>query len=178
MVLELVSNWPQDKGLETLLLNSQANFACLTGGGEYYVYIVDAGGVAYLLVTPHHAYLPTNNIEARRLQDEVVAGLPFEAVTWPWHQPGQAKEKVSCLGNPTKAVSDLGSLGLPPVSHRFNELRYTLLPSEIERYRCLGKEAAQAVESARLSAIPGNTELDVAAALADQCQRHKTSCRW
>ena len=64
--LESVRAWLQRNGLEALLINSQANFAWLTGGGENYVYVGDAAGEAYLLVVPDRTYLLTNNIEARR----------------------------------------------------------------------------------------------------------------
>ena len=169
--LELARNWLQRNKLEALLLNSQANFAWLTGGGQNYVYVGDAAGEAYLLITLNQVFLLTNNIEMVRLQDEEVAGLPFETVTWSWHQRDSAREKVANLCNMAKAVSDLGSVGLPPVSDGFNELRYTMLPSEIQRYRLLGQEATQAVEAACMAAEPGDTELDIAAALADQCQK-------
>jgi len=173
--LELVRAWLQRNGLEALLINSQANFAWLTGGGDSYVYVGDAAGEAYLLVVPDRAYLLTNNIEARRLQEEEVADLPFEAVSWPWHNRDGAQEKVAGLCNVSKAVSDLGSLGLSKVSDGFpdgfDELRYTMLPPEIERYRHLGQDAAQALEAVCLSFEPGESELDIAASLAHQCRK-------
>ncbi|MCI0812222.1 MAG: aminopeptidase P family N-terminal domain-containing protein [Chloroflexi bacterium] len=169
--LESVRAWLQRNELEALLLNSQANFAWLTGGGENYVYVGDAAGEAYLLVVPDRAYLLTNNIEARRLQDEEVAGLPFEAVTWPWHRQNGAIEETGKLCDLAKAVSDLGSFGLPKVPDGFTELRYTMLPPEIERYRRLGQEAAQAVEAVCLSFAPGDSELAIAAALAHACRK-------
>ena len=173
--LESVRAWLQRNGLEALLINSQANFAWLTGGGENYVYVGDAAGEAYLLVVPDRAYLLTNNIEVRRLQEEEVADLPFEAVTWSWRRQGDAKEMLASLCDVSKAVSDLGSLGLPKVSDGlpdgFNHLRYTMSPSEIERYRRLGQEAAQALEDVCISVEPGDTELDIAAALAYRCQK-------
>ena len=173
--LESVRSWLQRNGLEALLINSQANFAWLTGGGNNYVYVGDAAGEAYLLVVPDGAYLLTNNIEVRRLQEEEVAGLPFEAVTWSWRRQSDAKEKLASLCKVSKAVSDLGSLGLPPVPEGlidgFNELRYTMSPPEIERYRRLGQEAAQAVEAVCLGVEPEDTELDIAASLAYQCQK-------
>ena len=144
--IESVRDWLQTHGQEALLVNSQANFAWLTGGGESYVYIGDSAGVAYLLVVPDRTYLLTNNIEERRLDDEEIVDLPFEPVIWPWHRGSEAKERLANLCDVTKAVSDLGSLALPKVADGFNELRYTMLPPEILRYRLLGLEAAQAVE--------------------------------
>ena len=173
--IEMVRSWLQRNGLEALLINSQANFAWLTGGGENYVYVGDAAGEAYLLVVPDRTYLLTNNTEARRLRDEELADLSFEAVTWPWHDRVGATENVASLCNMSKAVSDLGSLGLPKVSDAFpggfNELRYTMSPEEIQRYRRLGVDAAQALEAACFEVEPGDSELDIAAALAYQCRK-------
>ena len=169
--IESVRTWLQRNGLEALLINSQANFAWLTGGGQNYVYVGDAAGEAYLLVALDRTYLLTNNIEARRLQDEEVADLPFEAVTWSWHKADAARKKLTSLCNVSKAVSDLSSLGLAMAPDGFNELRYTMSPPEIERYRSLGQEAAQAVEAVCLSVELGDTELDIAAALAYQCRK-------
>ena len=100
-----------------------------------------------------------------------MAGLPFKAIHWKLHQRDKAKELVADRCNLDKAVSDLGSLGLPPASTGFTELRYTMLPPEIERYRRLGLDAAQAVETACFDAKLGDAELDVAASLAFECQK-------
>ena len=169
--VQRVRTWLERAGLEGMVLTSQANFAWLTGGGSNYVYVGDAAGEASLLVTSSQVYLLTNNIELRRLMDEEVAGLPFQPIHWKWHQRDKAKELVADLCDLSKAVSDLGSLGLPPASAGFTELRYTLLPPEIERYRRLGLDAAQSVETACFKAKPGDAELDVAASLAFECQK-------
>jgi Xaa-Pro aminopeptidase len=177
--IELVRGWLQRHEMEAMLINSQANFAWLTGGGGNYVYFGDAAGIAFLLVTPNRTYLLTNNIEARRLQEEQVAGLPFDTVTWPWQDSARARQMIAGLCDVSKTVSDLGSLGLPKVSDGlpdgflggFNQLRYTMSPPEIERYRCLGQDAAQALEAVCFSFEPGESELDIAASLAFQCQK-------
>ena len=168
--LQMVRDWLAAGGLEGIVLTTQANFAWLTGGGNSCVYVGDAAGEASLLVTADQAYLLTNNIELRRLLDEEVAGLPFEPVTWNWYQRDKANEQVARRCDVAKAVSDLGSFGLPLTPGVFAELRYTMLPPEIERYRHLGLEAAQAVETACFNAQPGDSELAVAASLAFQCQ--------
>ena len=169
--LQRVRTWLETAGLEGIVLTSQANFAWLTGGGSNYVYVGDAAGEASLLVTRSQVYLLTNNIELQRLLEEEVAGLPFQVIQWKWHQMNKAKELVAELCKLSRTVSDLGSLGLPPASSGFTELRYTMLPPEIERYRCLGLDAAQSVEAACFHAKPGDAELDVAASLAFECQK-------
>ena len=169
--LQMVRSWLEAGGLESILLASQANFAWLTGGGNNYVYVGDAAGEAALLVTLDRSYLLSNNIEAPRLREEEVVDLPFEPVTWNWYQREQAQEAVARLCDRSRAVSDLGSFGLPPAPGDFAELRYTLLPPEMKRYRHLGLEAAQALETTCFNAQSGDTELEVAASLAFECQK-------
>ena len=170
-----VRAWLKRNNLQALLISSQANFAWLTGGGASYVYVGDAAGEAHLLVGPDRAYLLTNNIELRRLQDEELADLPFEAVTWSWHRASDAKEILAGLCDVTQAVCDLGTLGLPKIPEGlpdgFNELRYVMSPPEIVRYRSLGQDAALALEEVCRSFEPGDSELDIAASLACQCQK-------
>lgn len=113
----------------------------------------------------------TNNIEIQRIKDEEIPGLPFETVSWSWHRMDGAMEKMASLCDESKAVSDLGSPGVVQVSDTFNELRYTLSPPEIQRYRRLGQEAAEAVEAVCRDFEPGDTELHIAAALAYRCRK-------
>jgi Xaa-Pro aminopeptidase len=51
------------------------------------------------------------------------------------------------------------------------ELRFTLLPPEVQRYRDLGRDAAVAVEAACQAALPGDSELEVAGRVAMECHR-------
>ena len=44
--LQLIRKWLGESGLEAIVVNSQANFAWLTGGGNNYVYTGDAAGAA------------------------------------------------------------------------------------------------------------------------------------
>ena len=169
--LQTVRTWLETYALEGIVLTSQSNFAWLTGGGNNYVSLGDAAGEASLLVTSSRTYLLTNNIEVLRLREEEVAGLPFEPVTWNWYQSEEAQETVARLCNMSKVVSDLGSFGLPLAPGSFAELRYILLSPEIERYRYLGLEIARAVETACFNAQPGDTEIEVAASIAFQCQK-------
>ena len=60
---------------------------------------------------------------------------------------------------------------MPKTPDEFNELRYTMSPPEIERYRGLGQDAAQALEDVCLSFEAGDSELDIAAALSFQCRK-------
>jgi Xaa-Pro aminopeptidase len=169
--LRAVRAWADGRGADGVLIGSQAGFAWITAGGHSHISIGEAGGVASVLVTADRAFVLTTNIELRRLFDEEITGLPFEGLEWPWHEQSQAKRVVAGLCDPARSVSDIGAFGLAPADPTLAALRFTLVPSEVERFRALGRDAAEAVEIACRSARPGDAELDVAARVAETCTR-------
>ena len=66
--------------------------------------------------------------------------LPFEPFTWNWYQREQAQDTVARLCDRPGRFQ----ISAPLACHRrlviSLELRYTLLPPEMERYRHLGLE--------------------------------------
>jgi Xaa-Pro dipeptidase len=169
--LEAVRAWADERELDGVLIGSQPGFAWITAGGHSHISTGETGGVASVLVTPDRAFLLTTNIELRRLFDEEVGGLPFEGVEWPWHEQAGADRVVAGLCDPSRSVSDLGAFGLSPADPSLAALRFTLLPTEIDRFGLLGRDAAEAVEMACLSARPGDSEFDLAARVAEECVR-------
>ena len=169
--LELARSWLERHQGEGLLLASQANFAWATAGGHNHVALGGSEGVASVLVTAHEAYLCTNNIEHERILTEEAGQLPFTSLQWPWHQPELALEGINQVCSTERVVSDLGSFGLALAAADLAELRHTLLPPEVERYRRLGADAAEALETAARQVEPGSRELDVAAQLAFECRK-------
>lgn len=159
--LEALRSWLDERSLQGVVVHSQAGFAWLTAGGHSHVSIGETAGVAAVLVTVPGAYLLTPTIERARLLDEEVGELGLEVVEFPWYRP----LTVEGLCDPSRTVADVEGLGLP-VAAMLAELRYTLCPEEIHRYRRLGADAAQAVEAACREARPGHSELAVAARVA------------
>jgi Xaa-Pro aminopeptidase len=168
--MELVRAWLDSSHREAVLFASQASFAWITAGGHDHISLGEAAGVGSVLVTPDEAYLLTTNIEVGRLLEEEIGGVPFTAIDWPWHESSRPRSIVASLCDPTRSASDIGVYGLPTAAD-LAELRFTLLPPEIERYRQLGRDAAGAVEEACLATSPGDTELEVAGRVAMECGR-------
>jgi Xaa-Pro aminopeptidase len=166
--MELVRGWLDGSHREAVLFASQASFAWITAGGHDHISLGEAAGVGSVLVTPDEAYLLTTNIEVGRLIEEEIGGVPFIAIDWPWNESSRPQSIVSELCGPTRSASDIGVYGLP-VAADLAELRFTLLPPEIERYRQLGRDAA--VEEACRATSPGETELEVAGRVAMECGR-------
>ncbi|HVK71886.1 MAG TPA: M24 family metallopeptidase [Kofleriaceae bacterium] len=167
--LAKVRGWLERTGAAAAVLGSQGAFAWITGGGDNHVSLGHEEGAAAVLVTPTRACVLAANNELSRIVDEEVAGLPLEPVTWPWHQPSQARSLIDRLAGPGPVVADLGQLGLARADASLTALRFTLRASEVERYRRLGADAAAAVEAACAEARPGQRERDVAARVVLAC---------
>lgn len=169
--LDRVRGWLGKSGASGVLLSSQAGFAWITAGGRSHISIGESTGVASVLVTPENAWVITTNIELHRILDEESAGLPFEALEYPWHRSGGQREVIDGLCDMDRAVADVAGGDLARAGPDFDELRYTMLPPEVERYQGLGRDAAAAVEAACRAAEPGESELDVAARLSFECYK-------
>lgn len=166
-----IRGWLEDASLAGVVLGSQSNFAWITGGGRSHVSIGAEAGVASVVVTRDAAVLITTNIELARLLDEEVPGLPFEALEYPWQQQEGSAQIAARFCEPAKCAADLPSDDLSPIDDGFLELRRVLRPPEIARYRDLGRDAAACVGIACRSAEPGDTEHDIAARLARECEK-------
>lgn len=169
--LEALRAWLEHSDLDAALLSSQGSFAWVSGGGDNHVTLEHEAGAASVLVTREDAYLAAPNNELRRIVDEEAAGTGFTPVEWPWYEEDGEGRIVERLCDPARTVSDLGRLGLPVAPPELAELRFTLLAPEVDRYRRLGRDAAEAVEVAALAARPGDREVDVAARLEFECRR-------
>ena len=169
--LDRIRGWLEKSGASGVLLSSQAGFAWITAGGRSHISIGESTGVASVLVTRESAWVITTNIELHRILDEELPGLPFETLEYPWHRSGGQRQAVDRLCDMDRAVADVAGGDLASAGPEFDELRYTMLPPEVERYLGLGRDAASAVEAACHAAEPGESELDVAARLSFECYR-------
>jgi Xaa-Pro aminopeptidase len=168
--LEGVRAWLERTESSGVLLRSQANFAWVTGGGRSQVSIGGEAGVASILVTPEAAALITTNIELARLLEEEVLGLSFETHPHPWQEQDGSSKLLGDLVDPSRCAADLPMEGLSLVDDDFLELRRVLHPAEIARYRDLGRDAATCVAAACAAAEAGETEHEIAARVAFECE--------
>jgi Xaa-Pro aminopeptidase len=154
-----------------VVLRSQANFAWITAGGRSHISIGDAAGVASVVVTEEAAALITTNIELVRLLEEEAPGLPLEGIEYPWQEEDALSKVLPQLCDVSRCASDLPSDGLSAIDEDFLELRRVLRPPEIARYRDLGQDAAVCVATACGSAEEGDSEHEIAARLAFECEK-------
>ncbi|HWR45906.1 aminopeptidase P family N-terminal domain-containing protein [Sporomusa sp.] len=104
---------------KAILITSQTNFFWLTGGRPYINTVLEKA-CAEILVTEQAVYLIVNNIEADRLCNEEIVGLPIEKVTYNWWEPKGAQDKIrECVGD-GEVLTDT-NLGL-----KFSRIRWDL----------------------------------------------------
>ncbi len=162
-----VVEWLRSEALDGILLKRNENVAWLTGGAvELRVLTPGETGVASLLVTKEGGrfYLTTAN-EAPRLHDEEFGKLDFEPVIFPWYADGTCEAALRLARG--SVACDVPTPGFAHAN--LYPLRAGLQETEIERFRWLGRETADAVTAVLKELTPGISEYamegQVAAAL-------------
>ena len=152
-------------------------FAWVTAGGSSAVLQTTDGGVAEVLVTPEEACILTDAIEAERLRaEELPDGFTFHIE--PWAEPELRERYVQNAAAGRTIFSDrpgngatAGGMGEQPLPNALRQRRMVLGPDERERYRLLGREAAEAMSETLRRARPDWTEYQLAGAGAEALWR-------
>lgn len=150
-------------GLAAVQLQRTDNITWLTAGRvDRRVLLPSALGIATILLlrSGEAFYLAPDN-EARRLTEEDYSGLPFTAITAPWHDAAFSS-RIRALVGEGRIAADTTPEG---ASFLLNQ-RTSLLDTEIARYRWLGRNTAQVTASVLQSLQPGMTERSMAARVA------------
>jgi Xaa-Pro aminopeptidase len=138
----------------------------ITCGGSMAVLLAAETGIAEVVVTPDRAVVVTDDIERARLEAEEIPG-GLEVVASRWWERGAADAFVNEVRGGAPVVSDRPRTGELPLPGEAVALRRTLAPEELDRYRALGRAAAEAVTDALLAAEPGWTGFRLAGASAE-----------
>jgi Xaa-Pro aminopeptidase len=160
----------ESNGLAALRLRGHDWFAWATGGASNSVLWTSELGIAELLITETGAFALADAIDAPRLeQEELPDG--FEVIELPWAEPDRRDRFVADQIDGGAVASDapVGSERMLPEALHVARLR--LCPGELDRYHLLGREAAEAMTETLVSATPGATEWEIAAAGADALLR-------
>ena len=145
-------------------------FAWVTAGGSSAVLHASDCGVAEVLVTPEEACILTDEIEAERLRtEEIPAGFTFHVE--PWAEPELRERYVQGAASGRTILSDRPAGGEQPLPLALRLRRLVLGPGERERYRALGREAAEAIGEVLRRARPEWTEHQLAGAGAEALWR-------
>ncbi len=156
-------------GLGAIRLRGVDWFAWATGGGSSVVNLAAETGVAEILVTEGGAWVLTDPIEAARLRDEEVPST-YTIQVDPWAEPA-LRDRFVAVEASGEVASDRPRGGERPLPARLREARAQLVPAEVDRYRALGLDAAEAVTDALTAALPAWTESGLAGAAAEALWR-------
>ncbi|MCU4802672.1 M24 family metallopeptidase [Halobacteria archaeon HArc-gm2] len=140
-------------------------FAWLTGGDNL-VAREGAAGVAAAGYDGEEVTVVTSSIEGQRLRDEEV-DADVRLVEHPWHERGIEEAVADVAATP--AAADVAWDGFDRVVR--SDVTQPLTDDDVERYRDLGRETAEAVEEVTRGVSPTDTERELAARLHYQLQR-------
>jgi Xaa-Pro aminopeptidase len=162
------------ESLGGVLINSQHNFAWLTGGKSNGIDLSKENGACFLLIGhDNKRFILANNIEMPRLLSEEISAADFEPVEFPWQEEKSSGDFIhekakSLLNHNSEIASDLflGSK-IRLVENLIARCRYQLTETEIQRYRSLGRDAGEAVGSLFTGINSGETELEIARKVKD-----------
>lgn len=156
------------EGLGAILLNSQHNFAWLTGGSSNGVDLSRENGVASLLVTNEgKRFLLSNNIEMPRMMAEEVSAEQFEPVEFTWQNEKSFGDTALLKANEIAGEGNIATdipvfANVPAIENKIAACRYQLTSQEVDRYRELGRDAGTAIMRVINLLEPGESELSVA----------------
>jgi antitoxin VapB len=159
------------ENLGGVLLNTQHNFAWLTGGQSNGIDLSRENGAGFLLVTAKgKRRVIANNIEIGRLLAEEISAEDFEPVEIGWQSE---RDPAIVIGAARRATDgDLGcDIGFPEtrwIEPSIAGCRFELLPEEIERYRELGRAAGRSLQNVVPRLETGLTETQIARIVRDE----------
>lgn len=137
-------------------------FSWITGGGNSAVILTTETGIAEVVVTAEKALVLTNEIEAARLREEEIPS-GFEIVSSRWQSPERLDEIAREIAGPGPVFSDRPAPGERALPAEYRRMKRRMEPEEIDRYRLLGLNAAQAMTEALGQARPDWRECELAA---------------
>jgi Xaa-Pro dipeptidase len=155
--LEALRSLLERRGEGAALLQQRKNVAWLTAGAATHVLQSTEASTASLLVTQDGVIALTQNIEATRLAEEELAGLPIEVEGVPWWEPDAMDQAAGKRLAGTRAADDA------ELDPDLQTLRSLLSPFDQERLKALGRVANAGAAAAFAEVRAGMTEEDVAA---------------
>jgi len=153
----------ENKKLDGLILVKNSNIAWLTDGMENKIVYTSEEGAVRLIVLKDKILVLTNNIEVERIiVEEKLGEKDFQSVTNQWFE----KDLLDDLTGDYHLGADCYLPGVNNLQEEIKQLRFSLLPGEIKRYRILGKETSKIVSKICKNIRPEETENEIRGRLA------------
>lgn len=153
----------ESRRLDVLQMETVPSLAWVTAGARAFIDESTEAPAFTLAVTPDHAYLLTDGIEAPRLRgEEQLDRFGFEIVVEPWYRRGAFADRLT---SDERGGQDGPGTG-ENLSRDVQRLRMRLRGGEIERMREVCALAGETMAAAALTLRPGMTEWEAASLLA------------
>jgi Xaa-Pro dipeptidase len=156
-----------------VILNSQAGFSWLTGGGSNRIDGSRENGNGALFVRADgRRFVLANAIEMPRLVSEELAGADWLPVEYPWpEEHARAETVVTLAASLTTGGMSIGAdtalPGAVVLDRGIARARAPLTRAEVPRYRALARDAGVVAGETLRSVSPGTTEHEVARRMSD-----------
>lgn len=173
--IERVRAIAREARLDGVLLAAHHNIAWITGGRGNRVDASREIGTSRLLITADgRRFVLANAIEMPRMTGEVLAGLDYTPIEYPWVNDQDA---VFAVGKARDAIPPGAALGadwpLPDTKNVEASLmrsRVRLTDDDVARCRALGRDAGIALGDVARHLKPGDVELEIARRMMDAAQ--------
>jgi antitoxin VapB len=155
------------ENLGGVLINSQHNFAWLTGGGNNGVDLSNPNGVSSLLIrNDGKRFLLANKIEMPRMLAEEVSEKDFEPIEFEWQADkingSYVPETAQKLCDNPIASDLFYNPNFCVIEGLIAKCRYQLTTQEIERFRKLGADAGKVLGEIYNKIEVGQSEIEIA----------------
>ena len=174
--LRRIRAYLEREGFAAMLLARRDSFAWATLGGDNKVLRDTPVGAAVLLCTRDRVYLVAQSMDADRILDDELAGLPVEPVTLRWYDPPPAAYAASLAGGPVVSDTEAPGCEARPAALRALHLPYT--PWEVQRFEAAGAFFDETFLAAAEALAPGMTERAAAALPASRRPAPCPRCCW
>ncbi|WP_293143425.1 MULTISPECIES: M24 family metallopeptidase [unclassified Microcoleus] len=164
--LEFIRQTLTETGSSSLRLRGTDWFAWATAGASNTVLLTAETGVAEILITAENAFVLTDEIEAQRLQDEEIPNN-FQMHIYPWADVAQRESFVREIAGGGNVMCDRPNAEERAIVPSLKSRKQTMMSSELERYRRVGRLASEAMTEVLSAAKPEWTEYQLAGAGAE-----------
>lgn len=161
--LRLIRETLAESGAAGLRLRGTDWFSWATAGATHTVVLAAETGVAEVLVTAEGAWMITDEIEAPRFKDEELPGREdpaggYQLFAHPWADATARDAFVRDATGGGKVLSDRPTSTEAAIPSILISHKRILLPTEIDRYRQVGRLASAAMTEVLTQAQPNWTE--------------------
>ena len=158
------------EGFDALLLESPANFAWCTSGGDC-TRSGGSGTTAALFITPQARVVICRNSDTSQVFDHELPGLGFQLKERAWTEPLEEILVDLCRGR--HVGSDRCFPKATHIGETIRELRTPLTALECQRIRTLGRNVVHAVEATARGLKVGRTESEIAGEISHRLIKHQ-----